>query len=82
MKEVNKMQRFETQLYQINLIQRDTATLTKRRLSLLQEAKSLLGDKNVWSFNGTVFTNINSKREKIVFQEDLYRLVTTIGNPH
>ena len=27
MKEVNKMQRFETQLYQINLIQRDTATL-------------------------------------------------------
>ena len=59
-----------------------TESLTKRRLSLLQEAKSLLGDKNVWSFNGTVFTNINSKREKIVFQEDLYRLVTTIGNPH
>ena len=26
MKEVNKMQRFETQLYQINLKQRDTAT--------------------------------------------------------
>ena len=30
MKEVNKMQRFETQLYQINLKQRDTATALDR----------------------------------------------------
>ena len=44
-----------------------TESLTKRRLSLLNEAKSMFGDKNVWTYNGTVFTNINSKREKNCF---------------
>ena len=57
-----------------------TESLTKRRLSLLNEAKSLLGDKNVWTYNGTVFTIINSKHEKIVSQEALYNLVTEIGD--
>ena len=57
-----------------------TESLTKRRLSLLNEAKSLLGDKNVWTYKGTVFTNINSKHEKIVSQEALYKLVTELGD--
>ena len=57
-----------------------TESLTKRRLSLLNEAKSLLGDKNVWTYKGTVFTNINSKHEKIVSQEALYNLVTELGD--
>ena len=57
-----------------------TESLTKRRLSLLNEAKSLLGDKNVWTYKGTVLTNINSKREKIVSQEALYNLVTELGD--
>ena len=57
-----------------------TESLTKRRLSLLNEAKSLLGDKNVWTYKGTAFTNINSKHEKIVSQEALYNLVTELGD--
>ena len=57
-----------------------TESLTKRRLSLLNEAKSLLGDKNVWTYKGTVFTNINSKHEKIVSQEALYNLMTELGD--
>ena len=57
-----------------------TESLTKRRLSLLNVAKSLLGDKNVWTYKGTVFTNINSKHEKIVSQEALYNLVTELGD--
>ena len=57
-----------------------TESLTKRRLSLLNEAKSLLGDKNVRTYKGTVFTNINSKHEKIVSQEALYNLVTELGD--
>ena len=58
-----------------------TESLTKRRLSLLNEAKSMFGDKKVWTHNGAVFTNINAKREKIVSQEDLYKLVTELGYP-
>ena len=58
-----------------------TESLTKRRLSLLNEAKSLVGDKNVWTYKGTVFTNINSKREKIVSQEALYSLVIKLRYP-
>ena len=57
-----------------------TESLTKRRLSLLNEAKSLLGDKNVWTYKGSVFTNINSKHEKIVSQEAFYNLVTELGD--
>ena len=59
-----------------------TEFLTKGRLSLSDEAKSLFGDKNVWTFNGTVYTNFSSKREKIVIQKNLYRLVANIGHPH
>ena len=54
-----------------------TESLTKRRLDLLVEARSLLGQENVWTYNGSIFTNINSKREKINSQEDMYHIVST-----
>ena len=58
-----------------------TESLTKRRLSLLNEAKLMFGDKNVRTYNGTVLTNINSKCEKIVSQKEFYKLVTELGYP-
>ena len=57
-----------------------TESLTKRRHLLLNEAKLLPADKNVWTYKGTVFTNIKSKHEKIVSQEALYNLVTELGD--
>ena len=54
-----------------------TESLTKRRLDLLDETRSFLGQENVWTFNGSIFTNINSKREKIHSQENLYHIVST-----
>ena len=54
-----------------------TESPTKRRLDLLDEARSLLGQENLWTFNGSIFANINSKREKIYFQEDLHHIVLT-----
>ena len=52
-----------------------TESLTKKRLQLLKEAGSLLGQENVWTSNGTIFCNINAKREVIKTQDDLYSLV-------
>ena len=54
-----------------------TESLTKRRLDLVDETRSFLGQENVWTFNGSIFTNINSKREKIHSQENLYHIVST-----
>jgi len=53
-----------------------TESLTKRRLSLLKEAADLLGKENVWSFYGSIYTNLNSKKQLIKNQEELYRIVS------
>ena len=52
-----------------------TESLTKMRLALFTETQSFIGKDKVWTFNGTVYCEINSKREAIHSQLDLYRLV-------
>jgi len=52
-----------------------TESLTKRHIKLLSEACSLLGQSNVWTYNGTIFTNLNSKQEAVKSQQELYQLV-------
>ena len=54
MKEVNKMQRFETQLYQINLKQRDTATVSLSLFSvnLCFNARFSYGDFSIQKWKG------------------------------
>lgn len=56
-----------------------TESLTKKRLTLLNEARFLIGQKEVWTFNGSIYCYINSSRELITSQDDLYRLVSKIG---
>lgn len=48
-----------------------TEDLTQNRLKLLQDAKSKLGVKNVWSYNGNIFVKVNGSSVKIRNNEDL-----------
>lgn len=45
--------------------------LTQVRLNLLQGAKTKLGGRNVWSYNGHIFAKINGSSLKIRSNEDL-----------
>ena len=54
-----------------------TESLTKKRFALLKETQNLLGKENVWTFNGTIFGYINSKKQEILNQKTLYRFVET-----
>ena len=55
-----------------------TESLTKMRLALFTETQSFIGKEKVWTFNGTIYCEINSKREAIHSQLDLYRLVESL----
>ena len=48
------------------------------RQALFIETQSLVGKDKVWTFNGTIYCEINSKREAIHSQLDLYRLVESL----
>ena len=72
MKEVNKMQRFETQLYQINLKQRDTATITiDTKIYYHIKIVTMLcinGIKTtVWNQNYVAFSETTTKRQSKKF---------------
>lgn len=48
-----------------------TEDLTQVRLKLLKDAKMKLGERNVWSYNGNIFTKNNGSSVKIRGNEDL-----------
>ena len=51
-----------------------TESLTKRRLHLMNEAKSSFGKQHVWSMNGQIFVNINNARYCIKHRNDINKL--------
>lgn len=55
-----------------------TESLTKKRLALMNEAKGLLGEDKVWSYNGSIFCNINTKKVLIKSQKNLYEMVASL----
>ena len=55
-----------------------TESLTKMRLALFTETQSLIGKNKVWTFKGTIYFEINSKREAIQTQLDLYSLAESL----
>ena len=52
-----------------------TESLTKKKLALLKKARALVGQDNVWTFNGTIYCNRNSHKEAIKSQDDLYLFI-------
>ena len=55
-----------------------TESLTKKRLNLLNEARTLIGEQNVWTFNGMIYCNIDSQKKVIKSQRDLYHLISNL----
>lgn len=45
--------------------------LIKNRRKLLIEAKTILGLKNVWTYNGQIFTKIDGKTKKLNCTADI-----------
>ena len=52
-----------------------TESLTKKKLALLTEPQALLGKENAWSHNGIIYCKVNSKREAVKSQAELYLLI-------
>ena len=48
--------------------------LTARRVKLMQQAKALVGHKQVWSLDSTLFTVKEGKKIRIKREEDLKKL--------
>ena len=49
--------------------------MTTKRVALLNEARVLLGQENVWTWNGTIYCDAGSSKEQIQSQE-LYLLIS------
>lgn len=48
--------------------------LTRRRMQLLNQAKSLLGSRNVWSFDGVILAKTNNGIKKLLCEKDLQNI--------
>ena len=53
-----------------------TESLMKKRVALLNEARILLGQENVWTWNETIYCDTGSSKEQIQSQEELYLLIS------
>ena len=55
-----------------------TESLTKKRLNLLNEARTLIGQQNVWTLHGMIYCNIDSQKKVIKSQRELYHLISNL----
>ena len=53
-----------------------TESLTRKRIALLNEARALLGQENVWTWNGIIYCDTGSSKEQIKPEEELYLLIS------
>ena len=53
-----------------------TESLTRKIIALLNEARALLGQENVWTWNEIIYCDTGSSKEQIKYQEELYLLIS------